>query len=397
MDNASFDEIVRKTMTEGSEAVPAGLWAGISQRAAAEAAGASGVANTTLWAGMATWIRSHAAAIASFATAACALVAAVIIWPLSHKTADTEDIMAEAVTVIEQPQDLLNATAQAQVPVRRRVKAAETANMHAVEAQQAEAQPVKEQAAAPQNATPVKRETVTHVKKEKATYQPMPEEVIRKKNRIDMGASVNSGGSVGNSNANGHAAQLRTSHDCGSEGRILEKDALSYMIPIKAGIEVRWNIGGKFAVGTGVNYTFLTRRLSGTYDNGAIEAYDCESITNNQHYIGIPVNLYFTFLNKNRFSMYATAGAAAERCVGNTYAFQIDTGVGNYNKTIREKTRGMQYSVNAGIGGQYSFTDHIALYVDPSICYFFPGNQPKSIRTTQPLQIGCDLGLRFNF
>ena len=35
-------------------------------------------------------------------------------------------------------------------------------------------------------------------------------------------------------------------------------------------------------------------------------------------------------------------------------------------------------------------------YVDPSLRWYIPGNQPKSIRTQQPLMMNFEVGLRFD-
>jgi hypothetical protein len=39
----------------------------------------------------------------------------------------------------------------------------------------------------------------------------------------------------------------------------------------------------------------------------------------------------------------------------------------------------------------------VGLYLDPGVNYYFPGNQPRSIRTDKPLLLNFDAGLRFNF
>ena len=39
--------------------------------------------------------------------------------------------------------------------------------------------------------------------------------------------------------------------------------------------------------------------------------------------------------------------------------------------------------------------DSIGLYLDPSVRYYFHGNQPKSIRTDKPFMFNLDAGLRF--
>ena len=36
----------------------------------------------------------------------------------------------------------------------------------------------------------------------------------------------------------------------------------------------------------------------------------------------------------------------------------------------------------------------LGIYIDPSLRYYFDNNQPKSIRTAQPLMFGFEMGLR---
>ena len=59
-------------------------------------------------------------------------------------------------------------------------------------------------------------------------------------------------------------------------------------------------------------------------------------------------------------------------------------------------TSGVQLSVLGGLGIEYGLNDFMGIYLDPNVRYYFDMNQPKSIRTQQPLNIGFELGLRFN-
>lgn len=63
---------------------------------------------------------------------------------------------------------------------------------------------------------------------------------------------------------------------------------------------------------------------------------------------------------------------------------------------FKEGIKGLQWSVNIGVGLQYSFSDLVALYFDPGLVYFFDAKQPFSVRTSQPLQFDMELGFRFN-
>ena len=55
----------------------------------------------------------------------------------------------------------------------------------------------------------------------------------------------------------------------------------------------------------------------------------------------------------------------------------------------------VQFSANIGIGVEFILTDHLGLYIDPSLRYYFRNSKaPKSIRTVQPLMLGFEAGFR---
>ena len=38
----------------------------------------------------------------------------------------------------------------------------------------------------------------------------------------------------------------------------------------------------------------------------------------------------------------------------------------------------------------------LGVYIDPGVRYYFPGQQPKSVRTDNPLLVTFEAGLRFD-
>lgn len=166
----------------------------------------------------------------------------------------------------------------------------------------------------------------------------------------------------------------------------------TYGIPVSVGAGVRIGIAPKWSIGTGVNYTLLTRKFYGNYisvgESGAIQKDISSDIRESQHFIGIPVNFYYDIVNRNSINLYAYAGGAAEKCVADRFQV-LGTDI---NHT--EKIKGMQLSANLGMGVEFMLGRHLGIYLDPSIRYFFDNNQPKSIRTAQPLMFGFEMGLR---
>ena len=166
----------------------------------------------------------------------------------------------------------------------------------------------------------------------------------------------------------------------------------TYGIPVSAGIGIRIGVAPRWSIGTGVNYTLLSRKFYGTYtllgDNGNILKDISSDIRGSQHYIGIPVNVYYDVISSKNINFYAYAGGTAEKCIADKYQ------VLNTDITHTEKVRGMQLSAGIGMGVEFLVGNFLGIYIDPSLRYYFDNNQPKSIRTAQPLMFGFEMGLR---
>lgn len=169
----------------------------------------------------------------------------------------------------------------------------------------------------------------------------------------------------------------------------------SYAIPVTFGATVKISFGNNWAIGTGLNYTMLQRTFAGKYTEylDGVLKHDIESdIRHTTHYIGIPVNAYYTFLSGSRIKLYASAGGTAEKAVSNKFKV-LD---GPERITYSEKAKGMQFSAGAGLGVEFNVIDRLGIYVNPGVRYFFDCDQPVSIRTQQPFMMDFEIGLRVN-
>lgn len=177
---------------------------------------------------------------------------------------------------------------------------------------------------------------------------------------------------------------------------ITETGSSSYGIPVSFGIGAKFFIGRRWAIGAGLNYTIMTRSFNGIYIDPATSSssglsYDFNEtkIRNSISYIGIPINAYFSIIRTNIVDFYVYAGGSAEKCVANVYRMQDP--VASY----KENVNGFQFSVGAGLGVEFVVADILGIYADPSVRYYFKdANQPKSIRTENPVSFGFELGLR---
>ncbi len=176
---------------------------------------------------------------------------------------------------------------------------------------------------------------------------------------------------------------------------ISELSTSTYGVPVTAGLGVRVYLLPKFSIGTGVDYSLLTRTFTGTYTetsgSGGTEVSEAGDVQHNIQYLGVPVDLYYDILGTDRILFYVHAGGEVEWCVSNKYTLYTNPEI-HYSEPVSK----LQYSVGAGIGVEFKLASFMGLYLDPGVRYYFPSGQPTSIRTAKPMMINFDFGLRFS-
>ena len=164
-------------------------------------------------------------------------------------------------------------------------------------------------------------------------------------------------------------------------------------IPFSVGIGVRWTISPRLFIGTGIDYSLLTRRFTGDfYPESQGSPVHNADIFHSLSYVGIPLNVYFAIIDSTPVCFYAYGGAEVERAVANRYNITQ----GNFNAAYKENVNGVQMSAQLGLGVEFRLTDFLGLYIDPAMKFYFDCSQPRSVRTLQPLMFTAEAGLRFN-
>ena len=175
-----------------------------------------------------------------------------------------------------------------------------------------------------------------------------------------------------------------------------DKGSSTFSIPITFGLGVRFDLSDRWAVGTGINWSRLSRTFNGVYtevnDNGDVVRNINSEIVNDIHYIGIPLNLYFNIFDSRNLRFYAWGGGSAEKGLVSRFRIQSNAGDISY----KESVNGLQWSAAAGLGLEFLLGEHLGLYLDPSARYYFDCGQPLSIRTERPFMMNYEVGLRFN-
>ena len=168
-------------------------------------------------------------------------------------------------------------------------------------------------------------------------------------------------------------------------------------VPFSAGIGIKWSLFPRWALGTGVRYTNLRRSFIGNYYPGSGEdggwSAEEKSIDNMQHWVGIPLNLYFDFVSTPRWRVHAYAGGAVDYLLGNKFTIHSDKDI-VWNK----KGTSFQWSAGAGAGVEYLIGKNVGIYLDPGIRYYFGQSAGSDINglPVHPVHFVVEAGVRFS-
>ncbi|SDI64321.1 outer membrane beta-barrel protein [Chryseobacterium jejuense] len=165
---------------------------------------------------------------------------------------------------------------------------------------------------------------------------------------------------------------------------------IRHKVPVTFGLSVYYNLGKKWGIGTGINYTKLASELhSGTNDN---------YIKGEQkvHYIGIPIQVNYNVIQKGRFTGYVTGGALVEKPISGsiTTSYVVNDEVKETSKENLDH-KPLSFSVNTAVGLQVKLVNRLGIYAEPGIGYHFKDeNSPNTIYKEKPLHFNVKFGIR---
>lgn len=383
------DDLMRSILSQGQEEVPDRVWAGISSELdRIEAAGRRRI--VTLW------FRRSAVAVAA--------AAAVAVGVFTDWSADGDIVPTSAdrnlIAVVDRPQ--VNTGSGLHHPAgmaERNIAYVADASEDVTEAVKIAEEMIRDNMAPEENEPEVQTVHERPVQEVQVPADMMWTDVLedeepektRKRNRTSIMLSGVAGTNGTKSSGLSPLRRPAMSTSKPKTGVVQKSSDAIYGLPVSLGAGVKIDLGGRWSLGVGANYSVLSRKFFGTYTqvNGeVVEESISTDVRNVQQYVGIPVNAYFNFVESDFLNLYAYAGGTVERNVSDKHYIMNTEYI--YNGSVK----GVQLSADAGIGVEFLLGRYLGLYLDPSLRYYFDCNQPKSIRTVQPLMLGFEMGLR---
>lgn len=173
-------------------------------------------------------------------------------------------------------------------------------------------------------------------------------------------------------------------------------DSYTHKMPVKLGLTARYAFTNLLGIESGLTYSLLQSDIQRGSESttGAWSSSD-----QTLHYLGVPLNLTFNFLNSRYVDVYASAGGMMEFGVKGsikTTDHLHNSMTSTHQNAITPK--GLLWSVNATAGVQVNVLPSLGIYVEPGMSHHFKNDrQPRSSYTDKPTNFALGFGLRYTF
>lgn len=175
-----------------------------------------------------------------------------------------------------------------------------------------------------------------------------------------------------------------------NKGRIEEHE--HHNKPITLGLSVTKSLGDNWSLETGLRYSLLKSDF--TLGEGAYY------INRNQkvHYLGIPLQVSYKWLDAKNWSVYSSLGGALHIPIYGKTSERYVVGKTTPYMNYWHFKPSLQWSVGTSIGVQYKFAPKWGVYLEPSLRWYVPnGSSIHTVWTEHPFTFTIPLGVRFTW
>lgn len=160
------------------------------------------------------------------------------------------------------------------------------------------------------------------------------------------------------------------------------KEHTQHHLPLAIGLSVSYPLGERLALSSGLVYTRAASDFQRIMPASTINTHQT------LHYIGIPIQLHYTFLRLQSLSLYANAGGQTDI---NIKAQQTTEGV-----PVEANRDNLQWSLTGAVGLQYPIIPRLALYGEAGARWYIDNNSNVDTYFKQhPLSPNLQVGFRF--
>ncbi len=182
----------------------------------------------------------------------------------------------------------------------------------------------------------------------------------------------------------------------GDTFRSVESEHRFYQ-PVSVGVEVSYDLGRKFFLGSGLSYTCLVSESS----SGSLESRS--SLTQTVHLLGVPLKVGYKIIDNPLFELSVAGGGRVDKAIASKTVTRLAL---NGPEPVKSASNGkafpLYWSLTASASAAYKLSSLVGLYLEPGLSWHFgsksdSGLALETVWSGRPLNFQLNAGVRFYF
>lgn len=182
----------------------------------------------------------------------------------------------------------------------------------------------------------------------------------------------------------------------GDTFRSVESEHRFYQ-PVSVGVEVSYDLGRRFFLGSGLSYTCLVSESS----SGSSESRS--SLTQTVHLLGVPLKVGYKIIDNPLFELSVAGGGRVDKAIASKTVTRLAL---NGPEPVKFASNGkafpLYWSLTASASAAYKLSSLVGLYLEPGLSWHFgsksdSGLALETVWSGRPLNFQLNAGVRFYF
>lgn len=182
----------------------------------------------------------------------------------------------------------------------------------------------------------------------------------------------------------------------GDTFRSVESEHRFYQ-PVSVGVEVSYDLGRRFFLGSGLSYTCLVSESS----SGSSESRG--SLTQTVHLLGVPLKVGYKIIDNPLFELSVACGGRVDKAIASKTVTRLAL---NGPEPVKSASSGtvfpLYWSLTASASATYKLSSLVGLYLEPGLSWHFGSKSDnglalETVWSGRPLNFQLNAGVRFYF
>lgn len=182
----------------------------------------------------------------------------------------------------------------------------------------------------------------------------------------------------------------------GDTFRSVESEHRFYQ-PVSVGVEVSYDLGRRFFLGSGLSYTCLVSESS----SGSSESRG--SLTQTVHLLGVPLKVGYKIIDNPLFELSVAGGGRVDKAIASKTVTSLTL---NGPEPVKSASSGtvfpLYWSLTASASAAYKLSSLVGLYLEPGLSWHFGSKSDnglalETVWSGRPLNFQLNAGVRFYF